>query len=156
MLRADDAGDRRAGAARAGGHLFPVRRIAADRRVDAAAGHDLAPDERDVLLLDLAILKLPGELGVRGVVLGDDHQARRPAIEPVHDPRPLLAADAAEIVHVMEQRVDQRAGRMAGGRMHDHPGRLVDHDEVAVLVENRQRQRFRPAAWGRSVPECRR
>ena len=88
-------------------------------------------------------LKLPSELGVRGVVLGDHHQSRRPAIEPVHDPRPLLAADAAEVVDVMEECVDQRPGRMAGGRMHDHSRRLVDHDEVAVLKENRQWQRLR-------------
>ena len=59
------------------------------------------------------------------------------------DARPLLAADAAEIVDVMEQRVDQRAAVVSGGRMHDHAGRLVDDDEVAILVEDRQRQRFR-------------
>ena len=117
-------------------------RIAADRRVDAPARLHLAPDERDVFLLDLAIVELPRQLLVRRVVLGDDHQPRRAAIEPVHDARPLLAADAAEIVDVMEQRVDQRAARVPGRRMHDHARRLVDDDEVAVLVEDRQRQRF--------------
>ena len=53
-------------------------------------------------------------------------------------PGPHLAADAAEIVDVVQQRVDQRAARVAGGRVHDHPGRLVDDDEVGVLVEDRR------------------
>ena len=145
VLGADDARDRRAAAARARRlrrHLLPVRRIAADRRVDAASGQHLAPDEREVFLLDLAVGELARQLLVRRVVLGDDHQPRRAAVEPMHDARALLAADAAQIVDVMQQRVDQRAARVAGRRMHDHPGRLVDDDEVRVLVEDRQRQRL--------------
>ena len=102
-----------------------------------------APHQRDVLLLDLAIVELPRELLVRRVVLGDDHQSRRAAVEPMHDARPLLAADAAQIVDMMQQRVDQRAAGVAGRRMHDHSGRLVDDDEIAVLVDDRQRQRLR-------------
>ena len=58
-------------------------------------------------------------------------------------PGPLLAADAAEIVDVVQQRVDQRPAGMPGGRMDHHPRRLVDDDEVLVLVEDWQRQRFR-------------
>ena len=50
-------------------------RIAADRRVDPAPGLHDAPDERDVFLLDFAIVKLPRELLVRRVVLGHDHDA---------------------------------------------------------------------------------
>ena len=57
-------------------------------------------------------------------------------------PGPLLAADAAQVVDVVEQRVDQRAAGVAGGRMHHHAGRLVDDDQVVVLVEDRQRQRL--------------
>ena len=96
--------------------FFRFAGIAADRRVDPPARLHLAPDQRDVFLLDLAIVKLPRQLLVRGVVLGDHHQARRAAIEPVHDARPLLAADAAQIVDVVEQRVDERAARVAGRR----------------------------------------
>ena len=128
LLGADDARHRLAAAPRARRHLLPVGRIAADRRVDPASRLHHAPDQRDVFLLDLAIVKLPRELLVRGVVLGDDHQPRRAAIEPMHDARPLFAADAAQIVDVMEQRVDERAARVARGGMHDHPGRLVDDD----------------------------
>ena len=88
------------------------------------------------------VAKLARQLFVRRVVLGDHHQPRRAAVETMHDPGPLLAADAAEIVDVVQQRVDQRAARMARRRMDDHPRGLVDHDEVVVLVEDRQRQRF--------------
>ena len=106
-------------------------------------GLHFAPHERDVLLLDFAVVKLAREMLVRGVVLGDDHQARRAAIEPVDDARPPLAADAAQIVHVVQERVDERAARVAGGRMHDHARRLVHDDQVAILVDDRQRQGFR-------------
>ena len=53
-------------------------------------------------------------------------------------PGPQLAADAAQILDVMQQRVDERAARVAGGRMHDHAGRLVEHDHVGVLVDDAQ------------------
>ena len=45
---------------------------------------------------------------MRVVVLGDDHHAARVLVEPVDDAGTQLAADAAQILHVKEQRVDQR------------------------------------------------
>ena len=63
--------------------------------------------------------ELPRQRLVRAVVLGDDHQARRALVEPMHDAGSLLAADAAEIVDVMQQRIDERArrrGRRPGAR----------------------------------------
>ena len=84
------------------------------------------PDQRDVFLLDLAVVELARQLLVRRVVLGHHHHSRRAAIEPVHDARPQLAADAAQILDVMEQRVHQRAAAVARRRVHHHPRRLVD------------------------------
>ena len=81
-------------------------------------------------------MELAGQLGVRAIVLGHHHQARRPAIEPMDDAGPQLAADAAQVVDLVQQRVDQRAAGVAGGGMHDHAGRLVHHDEVRVLVDD--------------------
>ena len=151
VLRGDDARDRFAAAAHAvriarrlrGRHLLAVHGVASDGRVDAAPRHHLAPHQCDVLLFNLAILKLPGQRVVRGVVLGDDDQAGRPAIEAVHDARTFLAADAAQVVEVMEQRVDERAARVSGRRMHDHAGRLVDDGEIPILIHDGERQRFR-------------
>ena len=99
-------------------------------------GLDDAPHERDVFLFDLAVVELPRELGVRAVVLGDHHQARRAAIEAMHDARPQLAADAAEVVHLVQQRVDERALRVARGGMDDHAGRFVDDDQIRILIDD--------------------
>ena len=55
--------------------------------VDAASRHHLAPDQRDVLLLDLPLGELAGQFLVRGVVLGDHHQPRRAAVEAMDDAR---------------------------------------------------------------------
>ena len=38
-----------------------------------------------------------------------------------------------------DQRVDQRSGRVARGRMHHEAGRLVDDDDVVVLVDDVER-----------------
>ena len=57
---------------------------------------------------------------MRAVVLRHDHEAGRVLVEPVHDAGPPLAADAGKAVAAMgDQRVDQRAGPVAGGGMHD-------------------------------------
>ena len=71
------------------------------------------------------------------VVLGHHHQAGGVLVEPVHDARPLDAADAGQAVAAMgDQRIDQRAGGMAGGGMHHQALRLVDHDQRVVLVDD--------------------
>jgi hypothetical protein len=88
---------------------------------------------------------------VRRIILRDDHDARRPAIEPMDNARPDSAANAAEIADVVEQRIDERARRVAGAGMHHHPGRFVQHREVCVLIEDVQRQRFRCDVRGRHI-----
>ena len=88
------------------------------------------------------------------VVLRDDHHARRAAIEPVDDARPQLAADAAEIGDVVQQRVDERARGVTRAGMHDHARRLVDDDEVGILVEDLERQRLGCDGSGRGAREA--
>ena len=43
---------------------------------------------------------------------------------------------------MMDQRVDQRAGPVAGAGMDDQPGRLVDDDQLGILVEDVERDRL--------------
>ena len=43
------------------------------------------------------------------------------------------------VAAMMDQRVDQRAGPVAGAGMHDQPGRLVDDDQLVILVEDVER-----------------
>src|SRR2546429_8811605 len=81
--------------------------IAADGGVDrAAAGGWAATHEREVFPLDPARGQHRAQRAVYLVRLGDDEQARRVAIEPVHDPRtPGVGA----------------AGRAPGKRLHERP-----------------------------------
>jgi hypothetical protein len=57
---------------------------------------------------------------------------------------------------VRDERVDQRAGARAGGRVDDKPGRLVDDDQLVVLVNDIERNRLgrrcgRGSGGGRST-----
>ena len=80
---------------------------------------------------------------VRRVRLGDDEQPGRTLVETVHDARPLDAADARQAVAAVgDERVDERAGGVPGGGMHDEVRRLVDDDEVAILVDDVERDRL--------------
>ena len=58
----------------------------------------------------------------------------------MHDAGTQFAADAAQVVNVMQQRIHQRAARVSGGRVHDHASRLVDDHEIGVLVKDRKRK----------------
>ena len=98
-----------------------------------------------------------GQRAVRGVGLGDHHDAAGLLVEAVHDARPLDPADARKAVAAMvDQRVDQRAGPVAGAGMHDQTGRLVDDDDVVVLVEDVERRSPRPSARARPARAWRR
>src|SRR5690606_36853177 len=47
--------------------------------------------------------------------------------------------DAREIPYLVQEGVDQRTAPVTGRGMHDEAGRLVDHEQVGVLVENIER-----------------
>ena len=71
------------------------------------------------------------------------------------DARSLDAGDAAErlAAAVRQQRVDERAARVTGRRVDDEPGRLVDDQQVGVLVDDPQRDvRRRREVERRSAP----
>ena len=151
MMGARDARHRLARIFRPRRHLLPIGRVATDRRIDPSSGLHDPPDQRDVLLLDLAIVELTRQLLMRAVVLGDHHEPGRPSIEPVNDPWPQLAADAAEIGQMVKQRVHQRARPVSRCRVDHHPRRLVQHREIQILVEDLEGQRFRADLGGRGV-----
>ena len=76
---------------------------------------------------------------MRLVRAGDDEEARRVAIEPVDDARPVVvAAGGAE----REQAVHERPRLLPAGGMDDEAGRLVDDEEVLVLVDDVERDRL--------------
>ncbi len=122
--------------------------MAADRRIDRACLRGRrAPDEREIDALEPAapamVRELLGERAVRLVGLGHDQQPARVLVEAVHDAGPRHAADARQALAAMgDQRVDERAVRVARARMHDEPRRLVDDDQRVVLVDHVERDGF--------------
>ena len=64
-------------------------------------------------------------------------------VQPVDDAGAQFAADAAQVVEVVQERVDERAVLVAGGGVNDHAAGLQDDGEVIILIENRERNFLR-------------
>ncbi len=100
------------------GDLLAVGRVEAEGLLDVVGVARGGPvDQGEVFLADRPGFELAGELAVGPVVLGDDQEARGVAVEPVDDPRPVLAADGGERVEVELEGVDQRPGPVPLGRL---------------------------------------
>ena len=116
-----------------------------DRRIDGAAlAVRHAPDEGHIAAPHRAGAAVVGELlgqrFVRAVVLGRHHQPGGVLVEPVHDARAPTPPMPERLGAAMgDQRVDQRAGLVAGGGMHHQALRLVDDDDVVVLKDDIER-----------------
>ena len=145
---------RRPGLAADDGDLGAVGAAAGERRIDRPArALGRAPDDRQVAALEPAVGAMGGELLgetlMRAVGLGHHEQAGGVLVEAMHDARPLDAADAGQASPAMgDERVDQRAGGMAGARMHGQALGLVDDDQVGVLVDDGERHRLRLEVGG--------
>ena len=87
-------------------------------------------------------LELPGQFEVGTIVLRHDDDAGGVLIDTVHDTRPNLAANAGEIVAVGQERVHQGSVGISGTGMHRHSGDLVHHNQIAVLVKDREGNLF--------------
>ncbi len=126
------------------GHFLAVRPVAADCGVDgAAAASQRALDDGEVDLFDRAVGELPRERLVRGVVLRNRETAAGFLVQPVHDARPLHAADAGEVLAMVQQSLHERAGGIARAGVHDEAGGLVHHEQVGVFVQDRERDVLR-------------
>ena len=77
---------------------------------------------------------------MRALAFRRQHDAGGVLVETVDDSRPHLAANAGQPIAAMrDQRVHKRAVGLAGARMDDHAGGLVDDDQVGILIQNVQR-----------------
>ena len=84
--------------------------------------------------------KLLRQVAVSNIVLGDDHDARRVLVEPVNDAGAAHAANAGEgIAAMVDQRVDERTGPVAGAGMDNETSRLGNDDDIFILVEDIER-----------------
>src|SRR5262245_50837918 len=121
-----------------------ARGMVADRRVDheVVVGDD-AVDDGEVFLHRLAPAHLPAHFGRDRVALRDEQDAARLEVEAVaelgDDRRRAARRRSAEL---LLQPRDHRVLEQPPARMDRDPRRLVDRDEMLVLVEDRQpRQR---------------
>jgi hypothetical protein len=73
------------------------------------------------------------------VVLCRHHNTGSSLVEPVYDARPGYSPDTGQIPAVVEQGVDKGSRRMPVGGMDHNVRRLVDDNEVPVLVKDGQR-----------------
>ena len=89
-----------------------------------------------------AQLELERQPAVGQLVLDDDQQAGRVAVEPMDDPRPIFAGQRRERVVVELECVDQGAAPVPSGRVGDHPRRLVHDRQSLVLVDDLDRDVF--------------
>ena len=120
-------------------HLLPRVRIAADRRLDAPAVLDQPPHQRDVLLLDFAIVELPGQFRVRHVALGDHHHARRALVEPVDDARRIVPPTPLRSCTWCSSAFTSVPVACPAAGCTTMPGRLVDDDDLLVLEQDVER-----------------
>ena len=127
--------------------------MAADGRVHRAGiVAQIAADDGLIRACHRVVGQLRRERQVCKVVFRRDEQPRRVLVDAVHDARPPLAADAGETLPAVgEQGVDERAVLVTGRGVHDHAARLVDDDEVFILVHHVQRQILRHELRGRGI-----
>ena len=80
---------------------------------------------------------------MREIVLGHHETTAGFFIESMNYSRPKVAADAAQISRMMQQRVNQCTRTDACPRVNAHPSRLVDNQHMLILEKNRQRKVLR-------------
>ena len=120
-------------------HLVVRAGMAADRRVDRAGERiRVALDQRVVGLVDRAGLEGPLQHRVRLLALGDHHQARGADVETLHDALPLRHPGGRDPEAGAGQVAQHRRPVPAQARVGSDPDRLVDHDDVVVVVDDPQ------------------
>lgn len=116
-------------------HALACATVTADRGVDLAAGSYHADHDALVDPADRTALQLLDQLGLRLQGLGHDHQAGGVFVQAMDN---ASARYVDDIRHMVQQGVEQCATGMPGSRVHDQPGRLVDHHDLVVFVDDVQ------------------
>ena len=127
------------------GHLLPIRTMPANRRVHSPAVLPQVPDHHRLICpCQTVVLKLCGQCLVRSIILCRNDQAAGVPVDAVDDAGAQRAPHAAEAPPaVVEQGVDQGPVRVPRRRVDHHPHRLIDHDDVLVLIDHIQRDILR-------------
>ena len=121
-------------------HFGAFTRVAANRRIDGAAGDQRPLGDGVVLPLHAARGQLVHQRRVRLKREGNHQQAAGVLVEPVHD---AGTRNRVGLGKVMQQRILQRAITLTGARMDGQSGRFVDHRHIRVGVHDLQRHLLR-------------
>ncbi len=116
-------------------HALAHAAVATDRGVDLAAGGHHTNHDALIDAADLAALHLLDQPGLRLQGLGHHHQTGGVLVQTVDD---TGARHVDDVWHVVQQGIEQGTAGMAGGRVHNQPGRLVDHHDMVVFVDDIQ------------------
>ena len=149
-----EVGDGGASVCSAGGHTDAADEVAGDREVDGGVVFfEMAVEESDIGLGDLALGEHLAEFAVGAVVFGDEDEAAGLFVEAMDDAGAEIAADVGEIVEVEQQCVDEGAAVAgfvvcAGAGMDHHAGGFVDDGEMFVFVEDFEGNVFRGGMKG--------
>jgi hypothetical protein len=117
------------GASAARGGSRPARPSLSQGVIDLHARVEMTAREGDIGLFDRGTFELTRERSRREWISGEDHDAARAAVEPVHG------------VHLsFEQAGEHRKqGLLCSGkpiRVNDRPGGLIDDNKVGIIVYN--------------------
>ena len=103
-------------------------------------GHDAARD-RQIGALHGARLQLAHQVLHGRLVPGNDQQSARLLVEAVHD---AGARQPLERRHVVQERIEHRSRPVAAAGMDHEPRGLGDHQHVRILMDDVERDGFRP------------
>ena len=115
------------------GHVGALGRVTADGGIDGAAGGHVTDGDRFVLTGDLARLQRLHQMGLGRHCLGDHHQTRGVFIQTVHD---TGAGHFGDVRVAVQQGVEDGAIGRTGARVNHQTGRLVDHQNVFIFVND--------------------
>jgi hypothetical protein len=125
-------------------HPFPIAWVATEGRVDDTARRRNDPiRESQVDLLDRPLLELSLEMKTGTLGESDNHQPGSVLVEAVDNPWATLASHSSKLVEACQKGIHEGAGWMAWGRMDHHPSRLVDDNDLVILINDVKRDRFR-------------
>lgn len=123
------------------GHFNPVFRMPSDSAVNNPLRLDnIAVNEGPIAAPRRMSLDLRRQSAMSRIRLGSHHDPRRILVQAVNDAGTDNTVYAGQLaVAMMEQGIDQGAVTVSRRRMDDHAARLIDNDDIAVFINDLQR-----------------
>ena len=108
------------------------------------SGRRHAKTHGGIKALNTVVQKLVRQALMGRIRFGHHQKPAGVFVNPVHNPRTFHPTHTREIFAAMGQkRINQCSRRRAWCGMHNHSGRLVDHNQVVIFKQNLKRNIFR-------------